>query len=160
MTNNSQPSHFSVSTPAKMKIHFLTQEAPPATVVFLADSPSALPALTASSVEKPLNTLQGTLRKLSMKSATVLQWIPAHCGTAGNERADRLAKEGGGRRQHKPSLTHQQAKTLIKSRWTSTFKRRLAVTRPPATPCITSATQRRQPSSSSERGHCGLKAHL
>ena len=39
------------------------------------------------------------------KCATVLQWMPAQCGVAGNEQSDRLAKEGGRPAQHMPSLS-------------------------------------------------------
>ena len=41
----------------------------------------------------------------SKKCATVLQWMPAQWGVAGNEQSDRLAKEGGRPAQHMPSLS-------------------------------------------------------
>ena len=67
-----------------------------------------------------------TPRDLSKKCSTVLQWTPAHCGIGGNERADRLAKEGGRQAQPLPSLSNREVETLTKKiknkkRWTSVF---------------------------------------
>ena len=45
----------------------------------------------------------------------VLQWIPAHCRIEGNERADRLAKEGSVLEQIESDLTYREVKSIIKT---------------------------------------------
>ena len=45
----------------------------------------------------------------------VLQWIPAHCRIEGNERADRLAKEGSVLEQIEIDLTYREVKSIIKT---------------------------------------------
>ena len=44
-----------------------------------------------------------------------VQWLPAHCGLSGNERADGLAKKGSTMDQPSRPLSFSQAKTIIKS---------------------------------------------
>ena len=53
----------------------------------------------------------------------VIQWIPAHCDIPGNERADRLAKEGGSKEQTDKSLTYLEAKTNIKNSYNEKWKK-------------------------------------
>ncbi|KAK7100610.1 hypothetical protein V1264_023530 [Littorina saxatilis] len=45
----------------------------------------------------------------------VLQWIPAHCGIPGNERADELAKEGAVEDQPENTVSFSEQKTIIKA---------------------------------------------
>ena len=52
----------------------------------------------------------------------VLQWIPAHCRIEGNERADRLAKEGSELEQIESDLTYREVKSIIKSSLNNKWK--------------------------------------
>jgi hypothetical protein len=44
-----------------------------------------------------------------------LQWIPAHCNVPVNEKADKLAKEGGKIEQTDFTLSYEEAKCTIKT---------------------------------------------
>ena len=66
--------------------------------------------------DKTLNTLQFALTSYCTKYLTVLLWIPSHCGIAGNEVADNLAKEGANFEQTDLSTNLNEAKTLIKAK--------------------------------------------
>ena len=117
----------------------------------------------------------------------VLQWIPAHCGIPGNERADRLAKSGSKQLQPMSTSTYQEAKTLLQNRQKCQRKRatgdynpstepinRLArheqttISRVPEQNGVSQAWyiveihhSGRKPSIYRLRtGHCGLRAHL
>jgi hypothetical protein len=49
----------------------------------------------------------------SFKSA--IQWIPSHCGINGNEKTDKLAKEGTQQQQVENPVGYTQRKIIIKS---------------------------------------------
>nr|XP_022335859.1 ribonuclease H1-like [Crassostrea virginica] len=79
-------------------------------VVFLTDALSVLQALT----NNKLPQLERTI--YSIKSLkTVVQWIPSHCGIIGNEKADKLAKEGAKQDQEENAVSFTEMKTIIKS---------------------------------------------
>ena len=59
--------------------------------------------------------LRVKLSKLIESSRVVLQWIPAHCGISGNEKADELAKRGANMQQENLPITIKQKKTIIKN---------------------------------------------
>ena len=61
------------------------------------DSTSVLDALACHGEHE----LQVKLSKLIESRRVVLQWIPAHCGISGNEKADELAKRGANMQQEK-----------------------------------------------------------
>lgn len=82
-------------------------------VVIFTDALSVLQAL--KKPYKDLNQLSCALSSLSVHKEVVLQWIPAHCGVAGNETADRLAKEGGLLEQHNTSVSYSDEKTIIRN---------------------------------------------
>ena len=63
-------------------------------IVIFTDALSVLHAVQ-NPRKKDLNEPTIVLSELSSQADLILQWIPVHCGTYGNEKADRLAKEGG-----------------------------------------------------------------
>lgn len=79
-------------------------------VVFLTDALSVLQAYNGSQLpqlEKALYNIK-CLR-------TVLQWVPAHCGIAGNERADKMAKMGARDDQPDNPVCLAESNTIIKA---------------------------------------------
>ena len=68
-------------------------------IVILTDAKSVLQELGS----RKIATLQKEIQSLQRTRRVCLQWIPAHCGIPGNERADMLAKEGA--REEQPSST-------------------------------------------------------
>ena len=59
---------------------------------------------------------------------TTILWIPSHCGTAGNERADRLADEATKLDQSSTPITRKIVKAKIKSKnWKVQHKRAKAI---------------------------------
>ena len=79
-------------------------------MVFLTDSLSAIQALEAKSTDSTVQKLQRELAQLSEKAEIHLQWIPSHCGIAGNESADVLAKEGSAKEQIYQLLLFKRSK--------------------------------------------------
>ena len=83
-------------------------------VVIFSDALSVLQSLQKPG--KDLNELCSALTDLSnCKEEIVLQWIPAHCGISGNEKADHLAKEGGLQEQEDTRVGYSDEKTIIKA---------------------------------------------
>jgi len=80
-------------------------------VVFLTDAKSVLQALE----NGKLHQLAEALSVLQKGRRVVLQWIPAHCGIPGNEKADRLAKEGAKGVQPIASLPYDGKCRIIKA---------------------------------------------
>ena len=51
----------------------------------------------------------------SLGKTIILQWIPAHCGIQGNEKADILAKKGSKIMQkEKQKLSYESIKQIVK----------------------------------------------
>ena len=81
----------------------------------MSDALSVLQAL-GDSRNKELNQLRQALVTLSSAvQQVVLQWLPAHCGIRGNERADTLAKEGSMKEQTDNLMSFDEVKTTIKA---------------------------------------------
>jgi len=79
--------------------HLIEQGVQQRNVVFLTDSLSALQSLPAGPSDTTTRQLLAPLSCLSEHNKVVLQWIPAHVGIAGNEAAEKLAKEGSKKEQ-------------------------------------------------------------
>ena len=88
-------------------------------VVIFTDSLSALQALEnySSSQDRDICRLAQSLNKLltSYDVQVTLQWIPGHEDVSGNERADRLAKEGSKKEQYEKQCSYQTVKKMIKN---------------------------------------------
>ena len=80
-------------------------------VVFLSDALSVLLALE----NDKLPYLTAAITEVSKERRAVLQWIPAHCGIKGNEKADELAKQGAQEDQPDNSVSYSEKKSLIRS---------------------------------------------
>jgi ribonuclease HI len=65
-------------------------------------------------VDLNANILKDSLLKLTQNSRVVIQWIPAHCGISGNDKADLLAKDGSQQQQESPCTYYNEAKMLLK----------------------------------------------
>ncbi|GFR84298.1 ribonuclease H1 [Elysia marginata] len=57
-----------------------------------------------------------------LKQNMEFQWIPSHCGIPGNERADRLAKEGSKQDQTTELFSYQEVKSVIKGIYSERWK--------------------------------------
>lgn len=135
-------------------------EKPLSSVSIFTDSMSTLQALDSPDPGPLIQSLKASLATLTKKAPTTLQWVPAHVGLSGNEHADRLAKEGSQLTQPNTSVTYEEAKTLLRSRfrrdWASLNDGYQAHQDP-----IQTLERRHQTTIFRLRtGHCGLRAHL
>ena len=137
----------------------ITEHSPDKAVI-LTDSKAALQALNSDSPDLAVCKLQRDLRQLPQQSTTVLQWIPAHCGIPGNERADRLAKSGSKQPQPPVPTTYPEAKTLLKNKRKAEWKRRTGDYNPTADPINNLQRSDQTTIFRLRTGHCGLKSHL
>ena len=78
-------------------------------LVFLTDARSVLEALN----HRKLQELRDSLSDIGKHRRVALQWVPSHCGIPGNEKADRLAKNGSLMQQPDCTVTFQQKKNMI-----------------------------------------------
>ena len=95
---------------------------PKARAVLLSDSRSVLEKLEDSKGEERQYLAKCLGNVVRNTESLVLQWIPAHCRIEGNERADRLAKEGSVLEQIESDLTYREVKSIIKSSLNNKWK--------------------------------------
>ena len=96
---------------------------------------------------------------MTSKSAHIaVQWIPAHCDVAGNERADKLAKSGSKMEQTNHPVSYREAKTLVKRKFQNNFQQDHNYPSDDQVPHL----QRSQQTTifRLRTGHCRLRAHL
>ena len=77
-------------------------------VVFLTDALSVLQALE----NDKLPHLTSALQQVRRTRRVVLQWVPAHCGVPGNERADELDKAGAQENQPENSVSFKEKRSI------------------------------------------------
>ena len=80
-------------------------------------------SLQSGEENKTLDEIRNELKTLKEKTNLVLQWIPAHCGIPGNEKADELSKTGSKSEQPYHSMNFKEAKTIIKSTLETNWKK-------------------------------------
>ena len=102
--------------------HLIEQGERQRNIVFLTDSMSALQALSAGPSDTLTRQLLEHTDRLSEHNNVLLQWIPAHVGIAGNEVADKLAKEGSKKDQPQPPISYREVKTLLKTNFRLDWK--------------------------------------
>ena len=86
-----------------------------------------LEGLQSTRNEQQVSDIKQALLILKRKSTNTLQWIPAHFGITGNEKADALSKAGSKKEQTSHKVTYREAKTIIHNQYNTRWKRRLGV---------------------------------
>ena len=153
-------SNFKAETSALQNAVAYIAEMKPQKTVILTDSKAALQSLTSNTPDQPIHQLLKDLQLLPHECTVVLQWIPAHCGIPGNERADRLAKTGSKQLQPTSTSTYQEAKTLLRNRQKCQWKKATGDYNPSTDPINRLARHEQTTIFRLRTGHCGLRAHL
>ena len=101
-----------------INIHFDINPHAATHVVVFTDSLSTLQALeTGEDVSKDIVHLRWAIHNIISRHQVkvTLQWIPAHTGIPGNERADELAKKGASLPQPEVPVTYSTCRQMIRS---------------------------------------------
>ena len=139
--------------------HLVACGEPAVNTVILTDSLSTLQALTAGSADASIDELRDSLQQLQALRRVVLQWIPAHCGIPGNERADSLAKAGSSLAQPQVKLSYREATTILKQEARQKWRRENSYN--PEADAIRLLNREKATIIYRLRtGHCCLRAHL
>ena len=92
------------------------------------DSQAALKAIGSTDAHYPMvNSIQELLLAVTPDRTVTLTWVKAHCGTAGNERADQLAKEASelkpqGKSTYTINEIIRRGRTWAYQTWNSNWK--------------------------------------
>ena len=81
-------------------------------IAIFTDSLSTLQALNSADPDQMIQSLHFSIAKLTAQFSVSLQWVPAHVGLTGNEKADRLANRQSGSADTK-YVTYREVKTLL-----------------------------------------------
>jgi ribonuclease HI len=100
------------------------QDSIPDHTVFLTDCRAVLQSIQTRERDRTLQDLRAILQALGARTTVVLQWIPSHCGIAGNEEADRLSKAGSRLEQTAHPLSFGEAKTILRSHFRTNWRQR------------------------------------
>ena len=92
-------------------------------IAIFTDSLSTLQALNSADLDQMIQGLHSSLAKLTAQFTVSLQWVPAHVGLIGNEKADRLAKISSQAPQTQNPVTYREAKTLLHFRYNGDWKK-------------------------------------
>jgi len=84
-------------------------------IAFFSDCKSVLQSIKGNSSDRAIIKIHNALSHITKKSQVVIQWIPAHCGIRGNEKADTLSKAGSKMEQPLTKVTYGEARSLIKN---------------------------------------------
>ncbi|BFZ09044.1 hypothetical protein BsWGS_12083 [Bradybaena similaris] len=99
------------------------------------------------------------LNNLPQSSQVALQWIPSHCGIAGNEIADTLSKTGSNQNQYSHPVDYKEAKTIIRNKCRTDWKHRLQIDNR-LDPIQLLSRHAQTTIFRLRTGHCRLRSHL
>ena len=129
-------------------------------IAIFTDSLSTLQALNSTDPDQMFQSLHSSLAKLTAQFTVSLQWVLAHVGLAGNEKADRLAKIGSQAPQTQNPVTYTEAKTLLHSRYNGDWKKYNGRYQAHLDPIWRLERAQQTTIFRLRTEHCGLSAHL
>ncbi|KAK7109741.1 hypothetical protein V1264_013730 [Littorina saxatilis] len=133
---------------------------PPGSISIFTDSMSTLQTLESTDPDPLIQTLKASLNTLTVRTATTLQWVPAHVGLPGNEQADRLAKEGSQLTQPSNPASYEETKTLVRSKFRADLVAQNGGYRTDQDPIRKLKRNQQTLIFRLRTGYCGLRAHL
>ena len=104
--------------------------------------------------------LHSSLAKLTAQFSVSLQWVPAHVGLTGNEKADLLAKIGSQAPQTQNPVTYREARRLLHSRFNGDWKKDNGGYQAHLDPSWRLKRAQQTTIFRLRPAHCGLSAHL
>ena len=129
-------------------------------IAIFTDSLSTLQAFNSVDPDQMIQGLHSSLAKLTAQFTVSLQFVPAHVGLTGNEKADRLAKIGSQAPQTQNPVTYREAKTLLHSRYSGDWKKYNSGYEAHLDPIWRLERAHQTTIFRLRAGHCGLSAHL